>query len=670
MIARREKFSGNILLYDYLAAKRGPIFLRRNLTRAWEVHRHLSQNGNLQRFTGDNHQSRNAWELPTRDELDEIMDHCNSHGSFTLEVHGFGAVVGSESHRGRNPSRKARVEWRAEGQIKVSVYHSGSNTPCFQTPEQGVVLRQVKFDDDRTLTVDTDAITIKPAKFEPPGIQPNAEYSFRVGITLDSQDEAANVFRHFATPGQTINPDDCPTRLMALHSTMLVCPSGRTILPFRDYKTTLGFGLEISMHWKNVTRGSILAVHNAKLRSMTQPTSYPSPPPDVGSKHKTYKLIFVYANETIERTTLQCPHEGCRQRKVKDIDDLRMHLDSWHDYFKYHARLEQRDGSGNEIWVFECEVSDHRSEQRASARADEPFDVHNVAPRQAFNQAKYLNDGNDDFQRMTRLEKRQPTHRTVAPLSVPIPPRPKPPDLVVPMPPRLPRKYPVPEAPRNVAFIRSKSRRILRTGEMISESDDDSEHGDWTKVRKDAEIDGDETLPDEVKRFLRGYDTHVWDEYLETDFHLGDTIVRFVRDRGAWIWEEDVLDAFKQKIDELLEDELISKITYDACLQIVQNQKPSVTPETATELSAQLARLDVDAPRGRSKGKAKVTEMGNLTPITADSDGDLEMRESVLNKEPNVAHDEPTGAPPYDLCICGLDAQGARGAQIDCNNMV
>jgi hypothetical protein len=671
MIARRERFSGNILFYDYLAAKRAPTFLNRNLTRALAIHQHLLKNGSLREFAGDDHSSRVTWEPPSWDDLDDMMDHSNANGSFVLDIHGVQAAGKTEPQRGKTPARKARMLWLAKGVLQVSVFRSKSNLPCFSLPAQDVTLKQMANDNDRALMVEADCIVIKPSGFNPAGILPGESYKVNISMTLDSLDDAVSVYQQFST--QAIDLNDCSTRFTASYEDILECPSSRAILPFRDYKTRLAFGLEVLMYWTKPKEMPILAVHDSTLRAMALPDSYPSPPPDPRSCRPSVKLMFVYANETIERTDFTCPHEDCRQRKSKDIDDLRMHLDSWHDFFKYKAKFESRNARGQETWVFRCEVTDHRSEQRASARADEPSDARIVAPSQPFNQARYLNEGNEDYQRMARLEKRHTLYRTTSAfrptMHVPDPSRRKPSEIVADIPARERMRHPVPQAPAGITFIRAKSRRPLRTDEYISESDDEVEDT-WIQLRRIAEFDKDQVVPDNVKQFLKVFDQYMWEEHLETDFYIGDTITRFARSKRAWIQQEGVFETFKQKLDELFRDQLISKKVHDSCQEVVIGQESKVGAEGASKLSQQLAKFGVDTlPLDKRKGKAKVTETGNLTPITTDSDGDLEMRGAVLSKEHKDPHDKMDEGAPYDLCICGLDAQVAR-AQIDCSNMV
>jgi hypothetical protein len=68
-----------------------------------------------------------------------------------------------------------------------------------------------------------------------------------------------------------------------------------------------------------------------------------------------------------------------------------------------------------------------------------------------------------------------------------------------------------------------------------------------------------------------------------------------------------------------------------------------------------------------------VTDTGHLTPITADSDGDLETREAILSTDIFRTHHGKQDMPiPYDLCLCGADAQASdrNSPLVACSSMV
>ncbi|KAH7089736.1 hypothetical protein FB567DRAFT_308560 [Paraphoma chrysanthemicola] len=696
MIGRQDRYTGNILLYGYLSSKRAPVFLNRNLTRAFEVHRQLLQGNSVTKLR-DKFDLRMIWEPPCRDSLDEMVELSNFNGSFFLDIHGIKSFDENRPARHEaEPTRKARLLLRSQGTVQATVFSPSSDLPCLSIPAQDATLTSSAKSARKAVSVETESIRIRLENLgsNPRSITTSDAYTISISINLETQNAAEDLYGYLG--GREVSTQDLSTRLSTSWRNILVCPTGRTTLPLRDWKGQLAFGLEVTMYWASTGGETILTTHNRRLRATQQPLTYPTPPLDQDSR-QTVLVIFAYSRERITRTELVCPHEGCQRRKYADINELRMHLDAWHDYFNYQATHRGRDRDGVDVWLFECEVADHKAEQRASARADEPYDIRNLAPQQPFDQVRYLNDGNDDFQKMSRLEKKHATSRNAVAAAPRIPtiPKRKPPEHVQDMPARERRRYVVPQAPGGVTFVRGCSRRPLRTGESISESDDEVDDR-WIKSRRAAEYDKESEVPEPAKQLLKALDDHMWEEQLRSDVHLGDAILRFTKAHAIWLRQEDVFDAYRNKLDEVMSDDIISREVYLACLKLIEMQNP-VFADNADELSQQLAELDVEfeshinrpedsltrgataqnrAFRGsnKGKGKAKITETGNLTPVTAGSDGDAEMLETSpsINTRPHIGQEElPNEHTPYDLCLCGKDALASRTkfSWLACNNM-
>ncbi|KAJ4369593.1 hypothetical protein N0V83_005355 [Neocucurbitaria cava] len=651
-----------------------------------------------------------------------------SKGNFFLEIHGFKPLHKEEpSSRWSATARKSRILFSVKSSIQVSIFPRSSDIPCKTQEAQQATVKGIDSDHQKSTIIDTDHFFIKPETLSISGASKplsfDKSYKLMISVNFASGNDAEEVYRHLGIENAEQNAH---TRLSTMFENILECPQETIILPLRDFKKRrLDFGIEVSMYWTS-TGESILSVHNQQTQMRSQPDSYPTPPLDI--EKPRYQLTFVYAKETIRRTSLVCPHQSCYKRKPTSIGDLRMHLDSWHDYFRYRAIREKVD-EGVEHWRFECEVSDHKADQRASDRADEPFDVRVIAPKQPFNQRKYLAEGNDEYQRAARLERptKYPISKVAAAItpSIPNPIRRKPPEEVQERPVRAKKRYPVPAAPPGITFFRSSSKRPLREGELISESDDEVDTT-WVELRKTAEDQKNKGISNTARRFLNVFDKFMGDEHLQSDIHASDALVRFAREKGAWLWQEQVIYEFKTKMNELLEDEIISNEVHAACLGIVQSQKSiekeatgqetnneEVTlgaeenapeangekpPGQETNLSQKLTEIVVQRLRTLStfmpssgsgstkdtnqkgKGKAKLTDTGHLTPITADSDGDVEMREASLKHHHHAADAQQTISqdsdrevdPPYDLCFCGSDALVVSKGEIVivCNNIV
>jgi hypothetical protein len=695
MVGRQERYFGNILLYDYLSTKRAPVLLNRNLTRAFRIDRQILENSSDQDIRETDHPLRAVWEPPMWDALDEMVEQDRLKARFVLEVHGIKPMQTQDAvgfPERNEPARKARIVVRAKSSIRVTIFSPPSDVPCLSIPARDAILQATARQADRAVSVETDRFTITPELFDPPG---KITESFRVNISINisTQNEAEELCSYFSPHPSLVQ--DPSTRLSATWENALSCPTGKTILPLRDWKGSLGFGLEVTMHRTMAGTDSILAMHNRQLRAQMQLSSLPTPPHRPETSQSPIKLRFLYANETVVRSGLICPH--CQRRRFVDINDLRMHLDGWHEYFKYQTTKEGLEDDGPETWIFQSEISDHkayRSEQRASARADEPFDIRIKPPPEPFNEHRYLDEGIDDYQRMSKVNKRYPiSGATMGGSPSPAPPRRKPPDQIQSIPAREKRRHIVPEAPPGITFFRSCSRRPLKAGECISESDDETDDT-WIKLRKSAEFNKDKQLSDAAKHFLKAYDGHMWEERLQSDIHVGDALTRFVREKSKWIWQEQVFDAFKEKVDELLQDGIISKEIHTHSLSTVESHKPPMATE-ANEISHRLAQLNVkpssqeslsqDPPSTQPlqhkktpnpKGKAKITSTGHLTPLTADSDGDMDMRDQTLttDTEPPTpqSKSQRVVVVPYDLCLCGKDAQASNrdSPMVACSGMV
>jgi hypothetical protein len=708
MIGRRDRFSGNILLYDYLYKKKRLPFLERNRKQAQQDLSHSHQQ-NHSSETGP--EFRCKWEPPSWDLLDDMISAEKAGGSFVLEVHGIRLHNGQQAPRGRagrdyEPTKKVRPMLRLATSIKTSIVSSSSTTPCRNPPDQEAILIG-KDGSEKEASIEAEPVVIAREHWytDPSKIDEHDHHMIMLSINFNDNVNVKDLYKFMG-----IKISDGSARLSTSYGNIFDVPQERIILPLKASGKQLGIGLEVSMHWKPMKRDSVLTSCNRHLKSSMQPpSSYPTPPLDLEPR---YKLTFVYGNDTLQRPELVCPH--CTKKKPTDIDDLKMHLISWHDYFDYHVSLEQIDKHGVEHWRFESEVANYRTEQRqrASDNADEPYDVRVLAPARPFDRRRFL-AGDNEFERAARLGKATRTTKTQsATSSLQIAPAPrirKPPDQVQSRPQREKKKFIVPNPPKGFTFFRSLSRRPLQPGEVISESDDELDE-EWMYRRKHAEIDKS-GLPETTKRFLKLFDDFMHEESLQSDTHAGDAIIRFARECGGQIWRDGAMMEFTKKLDELLEDDIISRELQIKALEIAESHRTN-----ANELSQRLAQLDVQhqdtsvglarvgadmRPTSKKdrKGKGKATnsamdwadkvpeevfaEMyrprspahnGYLTPNTPDHDGDMNMGEAPLSipTQPLDKSQDEGGDLPYDLCYCGQDASAAPGASdiIACNDTV
>ncbi|KAG9195717.1 hypothetical protein G6011_00838 [Alternaria panax] len=511
-------------------------------------------------------------------------------GSFVLQVHGIRLPNGWQAPRGgreNDPAKKARTLLRVATSIKTSVVSSSPNPPCKNPPEQDAILRGTDRRSEREASIEMEPIVIYREDWytDLSNIDETDIHGIMLSVNFENHDHLKDLFKFMR-----LDILQSTVRMSTSYMNIFDVPEGRVILPLKASGKHLGIGLEVSMYWNPLKRDSVLTSHNRHLRNTIEPaSSYPTPPLD---QEPRYKLTFVYGNDNLERSELMCPH--CSKRKTTDVDDLKMHLISWHEYFDYHVTLEEVDEHGVEHWRFESKLANYKVGQRASDTADEPLDVRVLAPARPFDRRRYL-AGDDEFERTARIEMPTSNVKTkpatsgskVAPGSR----LRKPPDQVQLRPKREKKKFVVPKAPKGITFFRSISKRPLQPGEVISESDDELDEG-WMYCRKHAEI-YKTGLSEPAKRFLKLYDDFMHEENLQSEIHVGESIVRFARERGPQMHgDNDLVGEFKKKIDELLEEDLVSKDVAHEALEMVENQKWNV--KETTELSERLAHLDVE----------------------------------------------------------------------------
>ncbi|KAF1844947.1 uncharacterized protein K460DRAFT_376497 [Cucurbitaria berberidis CBS 394.84] len=617
-----------------------------------------------------------------------MVEQDKSRGLFVLEIHGIKSLQANRNGTDSSSSmRKMRPLFAIKSTVQVSIFPKSSDLPCKSPPPQQAAVKCIADSDHKkNVLIETDRLTIKPETLsisgDPKTLKLDEAYKMMLSINFIYQSEAEDLYRFMGVENAAKNAH---TRLATLFKDILECPDGTTILPLKDRRQQLKFGIEVSMYWTSTRGRSILSTHNEQIRIGAQPNFYPTPP--ASTETARHELTFVYANKKIHRSDLGCPYEaeGCHRRPHKSIDALRMHMDGLHNNFRHRAVQERVDENGVEHWRFECEVSENRTGQRASDRADEPFDVRVMPPPRPFDRRQYLSEGNDDYQREARLERstRHPGSKTAVNLPTNTRTARKLPECVQERPAREKKTYSVPRAPPGVTYFRSRSKRPLKEGESISESDDEVDT-EWIALRKRAEDRKNNLLSDTARRFLNVFDRFMQDESIHADIHAGDAIVRFARGNGAWLWQEQVFQEFQTKLDELLEDDIISKEVHAASLEFVEGQKPA--EREAYEISQRFAGLDVQHTQTRlipasnsvanrtrksqndKKAKAKAIGNGHLTQITTDSDGDVQMRGASLHNHPDpettLQGGDADAEPPYDLCLCGTDALISRASAV------
>lgn len=684
MSRRQDHLAGNILLDDYLYSKRAPPLLHRNLNRVFRIHQYISQNGSTEGIQDSYHDFRSKWRPPSWDTLDDMITLETSRGSFELNVHGFKPL--NPNHAFANdrdePHRKARPLLKVRSTIYVTVYRESSEFPHKSLPAQIATVEGKDSNHSTKAAVEMDPMTIQREDLsvhqDEDGPRFDKSYKLGLSVNFNSWQDAEELYQHM---GYDATGPSTSTRLSTSYANILDCPEGTTLLPLTASRERLGFGIEMSMYWRDTSDESVLMASNRQQRNSVAPLSYPSPPTESEPK---YFVIFFYGEGKAWRSGLGCPH--CPRRTPATFLEFEMHMKNFHERFNYRIFNDGEDVAG--VIQLRCETHQPNRYIETARSLSDPYHHQIPAPWQweatgpltplpAPGGPVVFGAGLAPSNGVPSL-RQSPLDGTWDP------------EKVRDIPIRKKRIFQVPKAPPDVIYFRSFSKRPFIEGENVGESDDEVDMS-WMETRKDAEMQKLTLISESTKRFLKIYDKHMAEEGVQSGRCLGDALVRFVRKNATLVWQQDVVDEFKRKMNELLEDNMIVEPVHSWCIKTVEGQRPG--SRDASDLTQRLAGLGVQSTQTSSssdiinqsparrrvdkgKGKANVTDTGNLTPITADSDGDIEMREVVASSSRPSTAQQPLELeiddPPYDLCICGNDARiNAHGRDvISCSAIV
>jgi hypothetical protein len=662
---------------------------------------------------GVEHHDRVFWRMPSQERIKAQLQKRE----FQLIIKAIKPTNedGTPKKPDHTPLKKKVPLFRTPVSVNASIWHLGTGQKCELHSDQHATLLGIQTSHGKVVSVNTSVVTSNPDKFQLPL---DAQYgsSRRQGLPEDFEIMVTIDFNSSVDVEDILSIMDVdlprlegarPTRWRAKYPTLLDLPEREVSLPLTYHlnggkSKTLGLGLEVCMRYTSHPGESLLSAANQQLKSEQRRTqSLLNRAAETA--RSSVEVTFAFLNETLTFQALRCPHCTWRIRQAfKSLDELHMHLRNSHDFFQYRVKKE-KEVNGMQYWRFECDVADHKADQRPSDRAPDPRDVNIIAPRRPFNRRKYLDEGDEGWLKDAKLERptRPALSRAVSSTTT-IPVSRKAPDEVQPRVNGQKKKHRVPKAPAGVTFFRTLSKRPLREGEFISESDDDVDM-EWLQSKTDSMITNNPTLPEKTKRFLMGFNNYMREERLQDDVHVGDALIRFANSEKEWLCNEGIQDEFKKKVTEFFEDQIISQEIHDRCISIVcrpqtgvpnrvsgarsanqptpprtplspthnskVNESPksrnTVTDSTFSELQ-QYFQIGTDK---QNNGKAKVTALGQTTPQTTDYEGDVEMAETNGNKEPSSRKSEDA-ASRFDECLCGRPAFAHRGSIIHCENDV
>lgn len=668
MVVQGDLSAGNIIIYDYLHRKRGPVFLQRNLARAFRFHQRVAHEG-FNRFPDSGSTARKLWKPPTWESLDQMIDRAGLHGTFILDVLNLVPLnnksTGSKVDNAKRQVKKTRSSALANCSFQLTIFRDDGRKSILPNYEATLHRSMLQ---EKAIDICTDRIALSNDDLAPNKDASGGSAKHRMLLYLDfaSEDDARAVYDYMGIDKMSSSS----TRLEARHGNITDLAFQKMTLRLTDLITNEPvLSLDVTIGRIDTANESILETHNRHTRNLRQSALLTST-----RDSQKYRIVYIWPEDKHKQKEvrgIKCYQPRCG-RSMTNVNELLMHLRNTHCLHDHDCMDTGPDEQGVHKYVISCTVSNIESQHRASDRTDDPREMMIEAPEQSFEIDKSV-QGDQSWENTARNPRvirsvGSKLHPTQA-REIVVGPQRKLPEQVIAKSACTKKTYIVPKPPAGVTFFASITKQPLKPGAQLSESDDDVDE-EWIKLRKSAEIDK-EYASDATKRFLKQFDAHMGEEHLESDVHLGESVVRFARKQAQWIWSAAVFDEFEQKLEELWEDNIISRDILDGSLRIVQSKRPGKEPKdlsqgiaginlmSNTSSTAATRTISSRSKRERKgKGRALVPENGQLTPATTDSDGDVAMKEAAegqgFKRDSTVNGVEK--AVPYDMCYCGQDA--------------
>ena len=379
------------------------------------------------------------------------------------------------------------------------------------------------------------------------------------------------------------------------------CPVTGTLLDVSAYQDSKAYktklGLEVDVKWR--VSPSPLMIQNLRLKRDPSPEARlltPISEPDIPTPVINVKWCFPdwpHRKEVVSISGYLCLL--CSHLNLRSMEAFHFHLINSHDNFKFVLTSEATMVAGRSNIAVKVKMEladDYRI--RASNDVMDDREMSWERPRRPFDMDQYLK-GNKSW---TGGPMKRPSVNSA--------PRSNPesssssressrydrgtmklfdPALVkdFPLPDR--KKHVVPPAPEGIKYFRSVSKRPLKEGELISESDDEMDQ-DWLQQKHDETIEDFMDITASEKEFIKVYDAHMLVENLSSSLHLADALIRFCREHKPWLSSRDMSLEFYKNATNLLLHGAIKPSVIKSCADIIgksaKPRDPNNHPEKPT----------------------------------------------------------------------------------------
>lgn len=131
------------------------------------------------------------------------------------------------------------------------------------------------------------------------------------------------------------------------------------------------------------------------------------------------------------------------------------------------------------------------------------------------------------------------------------------------------RRFPVPRAPPQGPFVRTKSKRVLHEGELLSESDDEIDES-WLRQKHVQVIETFPGLSKAEVRFIKRWDDFISRVNLVANRYVGEALIRFTRENTVWLRETDMSLEFFKHSSALLLHGIVAAEVVQKCISIIR----------------------------------------------------------------------------------------------------
>ncbi|KAK9264650.1 hypothetical protein V1519DRAFT_98236 [Lipomyces tetrasporus] len=206
-------------------------------------------------------------------------------------------------------------------------------------------------------------------------------------------------------------------------------------------------------------------------------------------------------------------------------------------------------------------------------------------------------------------------------------------DTVPELPPKARRVFPVPDA--GVELYTTKSKRLLKPGEEMSESEDDNDDS-WLVHKHEETIDDFEDVTSSEKRFIKAWDRHIFEERPSSYRNVSDSLARFCRKNRGLLSDRSFLIELWKHCLNLVDCGIIEPACFYSCMQWLKAEQV-------------LIGTTAESPDESGEEMDDAEETSNLRDGNSDGDGDEradcldgdeKQEEDVESKEKGVLDDE------------------------------